>query len=377
MLTTTIDVSRGGVVCPSASSISPCTCHTYDPDSVKLHCFNLGLSDSQMSKILNNFLNPNRTSPLVHLYAYNNNLTKIPSEISKFTSIQWIGLASNQITSIPSGAFLSSATSFHINLESNQITSISSSAFNLPSATSEVHINLNYNKVKSIPSDSFNFASATYVEIWLQLNKITSIPSGSFKFRSAKKIEIVLNVNKIMSIPSDAFDYPSATSVDINLGGNQITSIPSGSFKFPSATSVDIFLSYNQIASIPSGAFNFPSATSVRIELESNQITSIPPNTFSKGDNNKFNSLFSMRDFIMRLFYLFHIIGTGKFTRIALTNNKLTQFDSNVFETPLKNLIGSDGFDHDVYIGKSIIIIKAINHSSFHQSSSFNLFILI
>ena len=129
---------RGAVVCPSASSISPCTCSAayFDPNGLNLDCFNLGLSDSAMSSILDVFFNSNEISPLVQLYAPRNNLTEIPSQISKFNSIQKIDLNNNQITSIPSGSFsVPSATSVDINLSSNQITSIPSDAFNFPSAT--------------------------------------------------------------------------------------------------------------------------------------------------------------------------------------------------------------------------------------------------
>ena len=123
---------RCAVVCPSASSISPCTCGStsIDPNGLYLNCAKLGLSDSQMSSILDVLLNSNGTSPLVKIDASSNNLKEIPSQISKFNSIQKIDLSSNQITSIPSGAFsFSSATSVYIYLQSNQITSIEPNTF--------------------------------------------------------------------------------------------------------------------------------------------------------------------------------------------------------------------------------------------------------
>ena len=122
----------GAVICPSASSISPCKCSasSIDPNGLFINCFDFGLSDSQMSSILDVLLNSNGTSPLVHLSGSYNNLKEIPSQISKFNSIQKIDLSSNQITSIPSGAFsFSSATSVYIYLQSNQITSIEPNTF--------------------------------------------------------------------------------------------------------------------------------------------------------------------------------------------------------------------------------------------------------
>ena len=81
---------RCAVVCPSASSISPCTCGStsIDPNGLYLNCAKLGLSDSQMSSILDVFLNSNRASPLVELTGSYNNLTEIPSQISKLNLIQ-------------------------------------------------------------------------------------------------------------------------------------------------------------------------------------------------------------------------------------------------------------------------------------------------
>ena len=199
---------RCAVVCPSASSISPCTCGStsIDPNGLYLNCFYLGLSDSQMSSILDVLLNSNGTSPLVELTGSYNNLKEIPSQISKFNSIQKIDLSSNQITSIPSNAF--------------------------------------------------SFPSTTSVEIFFQSNQITSIPSGAFSFPKSTSVDIYLTDNQITSIPSGAFSFPSATSVYIDLYSNQITSIPSDVLNFPNATEVDIRLKYNQITSIAPNTFS-------------------------------------------------------------------------------------------------------------------------
>ena len=131
LMTSMIGV-HGAVICPSASSISPCTCSasSIDPNGLYLNCRGSGLSDSAMSSILDVLLNSNGTSPVVRLDASYNNLTEIPSQISKLNSIQQISLYFNQITSIPSGAFnFPSATSVSIDLYDNQITSIAPNTF--------------------------------------------------------------------------------------------------------------------------------------------------------------------------------------------------------------------------------------------------------
>ena len=76
MTTTAIGVS-GAVVCPSASAISPCTCRasSIDPNGLYVDCAKLGLSDSNMSTILNVFLYTKGVSPVIELDASYNNLT--------------------------------------------------------------------------------------------------------------------------------------------------------------------------------------------------------------------------------------------------------------------------------------------------------------
>ena len=128
---------RASPVCPAASTISPCTCSAdYSGTGVALECSSKGLTDSQFSSILDTFLACG-ISPLTRLNANTNSLTKVPSQIVKFTSLWNVDLANNKITSMPAGAFsYPSATFLYIYLYSNQITSIPSDAFNSPSATS-------------------------------------------------------------------------------------------------------------------------------------------------------------------------------------------------------------------------------------------------
>ena len=247
--------------CPQSAAISPCKC-SKSMNGININCKNQSLSDSQLSTILNVFLSPG-ISPVTQLDASYNKLTKIPSQIPNFTSLQFIQLNSNQITSIPSGTFnYPSTTYLMVDLSWNQIRDISSCAFNLP-------------KIKTI-------------QIYLYSNLIASIPYGTFNFPTATDVSILLFSNQITSLPSDPFNYPLATQVVVYLYSNQITSIPSGAFIYPSATYVGIALSNNNISTIPVDAFNFSSGTYTWISLNSNRITTIPAGSF-KGILNVFN----------------------------------------------------------------------------------------
>ena len=179
----TMGVSYGAVVCPPASAISPCTCagSFYNANGFSLNCASLRLSDSQLSTILNVIINSNGISPLVELDASSNELTKIPSQISRLQSITTIALSQNQITAIPTGSFnYPSAPSMNMDLFSNKISSISSCAITIPNATS-VKINLWSNQITSINSSSPKERNS----------------NGNFKFSQkafSLKVEAELNV---------------------------------------------------------------------------------------------------------------------------------------------------------------------------------------
>ena len=133
-----------------------------------------------MNQTLDAVLNSKGISPVVEFWvSQSSSLTKVPDQISKFNAVQRIGLSSNQITSIPSGALSSSAPSFYIQLWPNQITVISSKSFNFPNAIS-VTIYLSVNRITSIPSGAFSYPSGTKADIWLSSNQIISISPDAF-----------------------------------------------------------------------------------------------------------------------------------------------------------------------------------------------------
>ena len=178
--------------CPTPASINPCTCSQYykyssEPISnrIVIDCNKKNLTDSQMGIILNSVLLTSGVSPVIKIVAGYNRLTKIPTQISKFSALSFVDFTLNQITSIPPKAF--------------------------------------------------HFLSSTSVIIDLSFNKITSISFGAFKFPSASHVELILNSNKINAISGGLFDFPSIFFISINLGFNQISAVPSGSFNYPSA----------------------------------------------------------------------------------------------------------------------------------------------
>lgn len=361
--------------CPISKSISPCTCSQYyNVDSIPIsnriviNCKGKNMTDLQMGKVLNGILSSKGLSPVIQISAANNQLTKIPEQVSKFTALSIVDLSQNQITEIPcadgkpllknsfanqsidinlqlnqitripSGVFhFSSAFSVIIDLSNNKIASIPSDAFRLPSTTL-VYIILGYNQISAIPDGVFNFRSALYAFIFLVGNKISEIPPGSFNLPLVKDVSIYLRSNEgITTMPSGVFNFPLASDrVVIDISMNNIQEIPCGTFNYPTTSSVFLFLHTNQIKTISVASFNFPSATRVHIALSSNLITTIPPGVFHFPSATEvtlglgYNQISTIPP---------DTFAQGSYSSIWLANNKLKRFESSVFKSVLNKML--------------------------------------
>jgi len=192
--------SPSPLICPSPTSISPCTCNKfigYTPSistGIKIACAGNNLNDIQMSSILNAFLVPG-LSQVQEISASFNLLTKIPKQVSKFSALSIVDFRSNRIAEIPfdnGKPFLTNRfkdARIQISLGSNQIRDIPSGVFHLSSANF-VNINLTDNKIAFVPSDAFRFASASVVEIQLESNQISIFPDGILNYPSAEYVII-------------------------------------------------------------------------------------------------------------------------------------------------------------------------------------------
>ena len=151
-------------ICPrNTNSFKPCGCTPLNsPRGVELNCRSRGLDDVKIIQVLNNF-KPKEGSPLISFNAFNNSLTKVPAEISKFPSLLTINLNYNQIKSLPSNAFnLPDVKNIRINLSTNEIDSVASGAFNFPSPT-DMTVDLANNSLTSFSASAFKGESITAV----------------------------------------------------------------------------------------------------------------------------------------------------------------------------------------------------------------------
>jgi len=297
-----ISSSCSALICPSVTSIAPCFCLSNAEYATRIlvDCGQRSLNDLQFSSILDKFLAPG-LSPVFEIRAHGNQLTKVPSQISKFPALSSVSFRDNRITAIPYGngtAFLKNNITnakIEIRLEMNQISSIPSGAFNFPFASSVSVILSNLNISNAVfPNGAFNFPSASgQIVVALSFNRITAIPSSTvFNFPLASNVEIDFTFNKITSIPcSSQFNFPLANTVRISLDANRISTVPSCAFNFPTATMLYVSLGSNLITTISPGAFNFPSSIYAHLSFYNNSISTIPPNTFSQGNKENIQFL--------------------------------------------------------------------------------------
>ena len=163
---------EGVLVCPSpASSTQPCSCQReplFGGDKIWLNCQTLGLNDSRVNEILDSLLAPN-VSPLFRLSLQNNQLTKVPTQLSlhKFSELEYIYLDNNLIRTITKGAFDLVTKVGQLSLESNAIDTVEPDAF-LGNFGPGTYIYLAFNNLTRFESDSFQSVLEKYTNIFIQ-----------------------------------------------------------------------------------------------------------------------------------------------------------------------------------------------------------------
>ena len=123
------------LICPDQYEISPCECKCREVRSgeicrtVKLICYYNELNDSQVSEILEAYLATPDVSPLLELDLSENNLSRIPSQLSRFPHLVYVDFKLNNITYIQSGSFNFTDPIIELHLEKNELNHIEPGAF--------------------------------------------------------------------------------------------------------------------------------------------------------------------------------------------------------------------------------------------------------
>ena len=128
-------------VCPNSTDILPCICKdsSYVAGFIELNCAGREINDLRASQILDVFLSSTEATNLLgSAYFFNNKLTRVPNQIKFFPRLVNVTLNYNSIASLESETFNFSSTVNYLGLDSNQISSIEPGAFQgsfIPSIT--------------------------------------------------------------------------------------------------------------------------------------------------------------------------------------------------------------------------------------------------
>ena len=123
--------SQTAVICPPATVYSPCSCDEYKGNSatIELNCGGKNVDDTRMSAILDALFTTGGASPVASLNLWTNKLTRVPSQLPRFTQLVSVDLNSNTIRSLPTGAFKFTSSLIDLYLESNLLAIVEPDAF--------------------------------------------------------------------------------------------------------------------------------------------------------------------------------------------------------------------------------------------------------
>ena len=115
--------------CPLyVADIAPCVCRPDTIESLTIDCSSKNIGSDRMATIISNI---SITTPVVSLLLNGNQLTKVPPGLTKFTLMNTLSLANNQISSIAAGDLSLVAKMESLDLTNNAITTIATNS--LPS----------------------------------------------------------------------------------------------------------------------------------------------------------------------------------------------------------------------------------------------------
>ena len=223
--------------------ISPCFCKVTPPlsssSTLTITCApltdggaGLGVSDTRMAEII---AKTPATTPLDNLLLNFNNLTQVPVNLNQYTTLTYLTLAHNSISSITATSTTFPATLITLDASFNLMTQAPTG---LNQYTEMSTLLLNSNSIGNFVS-SFSPALAT---LDLSSNLLTMIPSGFAQYTAL---------------------------VSLNLALNQITTVASNDLKMAGSVQL-IDLSFNQITSVPDAAFPANYASGAKILMQSN-----------------------------------------------------------------------------------------------------------
>jgi hypothetical protein len=152
------------------------------------------------------------------LYLFENELTSLPSEISRLTNLKYINVSNNRITFIPREiGQLVNLKKIHIS--SNLITSFPPEFWNLVNL---IELGVSYNQITYLPSAIGRLISLE--QLWISSNQLTFLPKELGELRNLNLLDV--SRNQLTSIPDEIGDLVNLK--ELNVSFNQLASLPSG-----------------------------------------------------------------------------------------------------------------------------------------------------
>uniref|UniRef100_UPI00398F5D4D keratocan n=1 Tax=Pristiophorus japonicus TaxID=55135 RepID=UPI00398F5D4D len=173
---------------------------------------------------------------LLYLYLEDNYLEEVPAPLP--SSLEYLRLARNKISSIPEGAFKNLNKLILLDLQGNKLRNIQENTFQ--GLTTLLQLNLAKNELEQMPLQ----IPSSILQLYLDNNSIKAIPWNYF-IGLPKLSFIRLNHNKISNtgIPETVFNVSSL--LDLQLSHNQLTAVPLIHFSLE-----HLYLDHNQIKNI-------------------------------------------------------------------------------------------------------------------------------
>ncbi len=186
---------------------------------------------------------------LTYLGLHTNQLTTLPDGVfDNLTALTYLGLHTNQLTTLPDGVFDNLTALTYLGLHTNQLTTLPDGVFD--NLTALTYLGLHTNQLTTLPDGVFDNLTAL-IELRLYNNQLTTLPDGVFDNLTAL-IELYLHGNLLVSLEDDAFT--SLTKLEtLWIGENQLTSLPAGLVASPPATLHSLSVGSNPLGTLPEG----------------------------------------------------------------------------------------------------------------------------
>ncbi|CAL4108289.1 unnamed protein product, partial [Meganyctiphanes norvegica] len=250
-------------LCPDALDINPCRCTTDYDHSLNLECsevtggtdlarvfqadfpelnFNrLIIKDNGRVKHLNAGTFGNVTFKEISVKYSGLELVKYHSIQSSFDTLEYLDFSANHLSTFPWGELSNYTSLIELHLASNNITSV-------PTIYSKslTNLYLGNNSLSDVPTDVFKHLH--HLEFFhLDLAGLTEIAEGTFADMS-QLYSIHLFYNDLTRVPEGSFATRSSRLAYIYLSHNKITTVEPGAF--PALRLLEVWLRDNQLAEV-------------------------------------------------------------------------------------------------------------------------------